>query len=127
MRLESVAAGHGAVVHPLELAWRQEDILRLDWVPLLDMLLDAERPLAERAACFHASLARAAVCLARELGAARVGLSGGVMQNRLLVESIHAEAARAGLQIFFPARVPVNDAGLAFGQLVEAHFMECSV
>jgi hydrogenase maturation protein HypF len=127
MRLEAAAAGHGAVENPLELAWRQEDILRLDWMPLLDVLLDVRRPLAERAACFHASLARAAVCLARELGAARVGLSGGVMQNRLLVESIHAEAERAGLQVFFPARVPVNDAGLAFGQLVEAHFMECSV
>ncbi len=131
MRLEATAmacgpspAGAGGV---RELPWLDnEGLLRLDWAPLLPMLLDASRPVAGRAMAFHASLARAAVRLAMRLNAEGLGLSGGVMQNRLLVELIHAEAERAGVRLIMPSRVPVNDAGLAFGQLVEAHFMEHS-
>lgn len=137
MRLEAAAAADIARFPPspsreragarggCELPWLQgEGLLQLDWSPLLPMLMDASRPVGERAMGFHASLARASIALAQALGVGRLGLTGGVMQNRLLVELIHAEAERAGVKPVMPARVPVNDAGLAFGQLVEAHFQE---
>ena len=133
MRLEAVAMAHvpscggteTGVMGGTALPWQEgEGLLRLDWSPLLSMLLDQSRPVAERAMAFHASLARAAITIAQALGAGRLGLTGGVMQNRLLVELIHAEAERHGVRLVMPSRVPVNDAGLAFGQLVEAHFLE---
>lgn len=118
--------GKAAMPGSIPLAWREDGqgLLHLDWTPLLPMLLDASRPVVERAAVFHASLARAALDLVFRLGEPALGLTGGVMQNRLLVELIQAEAASRAIGVFLPARVPVNDAGLAFGQLVEAHFME---
>ncbi|MEW6766235.1 MAG: carbamoyltransferase HypF [Pseudomonadota bacterium] len=118
--------GKAALPGSIPLAWREDGqgLLHLDWTTLLPMLLDASRPVVERAAVFHASLARAALDLVSRLGEPALGLTGGVMQNRLLVELIQAEAASRAIEVCLPARVPVNDAGLAFGQLVEAHFME---
>ncbi|MFZ5537021.1 MAG: carbamoyltransferase HypF [Pseudomonadota bacterium] len=125
MHLEA-AAVHACPVPGLPLVWQDdaEGLLRLDWTPLVPLLRDASLPVAERARAFHASLAKAALDLARRLAAPMLGVTGGVMQNRLLVELIHAGAAAEGVEVVFPSRVPVNDAGLAFGQLVEAHFTE---
>lgn len=125
MRLEAAAVQ----AHPIQgipLVWQDdaEGLLRLDWAPLVPLLRDASLAVAERARAFHASLARAALDLARRLAVPTLGLTGGVMQNRLLVELIHAGAAAEGVEVVFPSKVPVNDAGLAFGQLVEAHFTE---
>jgi hydrogenase maturation protein HypF len=125
MRLEA-AAVHAHPIQGIPLVWQDdaEGLLRLDWAPLLPLLRDASLSVAERARVFHAGLAKAALELARRLAVPTLGLTGGVMQNRLLVELIHAGAAAEGVEVVFPSRVPVNDAGLAFGQLVEAHFKE---
>lgn len=124
MRLETLAATAPAS-SGTSLDWVAEDgRLQLDWTPLLPLLQDASLTVAERAMRFHQSLAQAAVNLACELGAARLGVVGGVMQNRLLVEAIHALATARGMKVIFPTKLPVNDAGLALGQLLEAHFME---
>ena len=48
-----------------------------------------------------------------------VGLSGGVFQNRLLAEAAIERLESAGFQVHLPQRVPVNDAGLSFGQVIE--------
>ena len=47
----------------------------------------------------------------------RVGLTGGVFQNRLLVELADDRLARAGWQALFHRRIPPNDSGIAAGQL----------
>lgn len=98
-------------------------IWRSDWAPLLPMLTDATRPVAERAASFHLSLAQALVDQAQQLraqtGIRSVGLSGGVFQNRLLAEATIARLQAAGFAAHLPQRVPVNDAGLSFGQVIE--------
>jgi hydrogenase maturation protein HypF len=69
---------------------------------------------------FHTGLARATadvcVTLAAAHHAPRVVLSGGVFQNRRLLESVSAELAGAGLQVLIPRRLPVNDGGIAYGQ-----------
>lgn len=81
------------------------------------------RPPAERAACFHRSLARALVEQAQKLreqsGIGTVGLTGGVFQNRMLAEAAIAQLEAAGFAVHLPRRVPVNDAGLSFGQVIE--------
>jgi hydrogenase maturation protein HypF len=47
----------------------------------------------------------------------RVGLTGGVFQNRLLVELASDRLGRAGRQALFHRRIPPNDSGIAAGQL----------
>jgi len=122
MYLEAACGGES---EPLSLPLRKRDGLWLsDWEPLLAPLGDPRRSVASRASLFHASLARAlveqALMLRAEHGVSRLGLAGGVFQNRVLCERIarHAEAEK--FQLFIPERLPCNDAGISFGQLIEA-------
>ncbi len=123
MRLEAIAdiAAGDAVALPLERD--PAGIWRSDWAPLLPMLTDITRPPATRAASFHLSLAQALIEQARQLraqtGAESVGLAGGVFQNRLLAEAAIDRLQAAGFAVHLPQRVPVNDAGLSFGQVIE--------
>ncbi|HEX3978903.1 MAG TPA: carbamoyltransferase HypF [Solirubrobacteraceae bacterium] len=76
------------------------------------------------AARFHRGVARATVDVCVTLAAAhrceRVALSGGVFQNRRLLESVCAELHAAGLRVLVPQRLPVNDGGIAYGQAAVA-------
>ncbi len=100
-----------------------EDLRVLSWAPLwsalLDDLADALPP-ARIAARFHNGLAAAIVGTAGELAAARevetVALSGGVFQNRLLLEGVTAGLDAAGLRVLSPEMLPANDGGLSLGQ-----------
>jgi hydrogenase maturation protein HypF len=108
----------------LPLLHRPDGVWQADWAPLVARLLDQTRATATRAALFHASLARTLVAqanAARQVhGAFSVGLSGGVFQNRLLAElSLHGLAA-SGFRSYLPLKIPCNDGGLSFGQVVEA-------
>lgn len=109
---------------PLPLGRDASGIWRTDWAPLLPMLLDETLSVGERGGRFHASLALAlaeqAESVRGEYGLMPVGLSGGVFQNRLLTEQVLELLSARGFSIFLHERVPANDAGLAFGQLIEA-------
>jgi hydrogenase maturation protein HypF len=87
-------------------------------------MLDARRAPAERAAMFHTSLAQAlceqALAVREHTGVARVGLGGGVFQNRILSEQVQARLTASGFEVLIPQRLPVNDAAISFGQLIEA-------
>jgi hydrogenase maturation protein HypF len=121
--VEGPASNAAAAPIPLPLERGATGIWRSDWAPLLPMLADAAVPAAERAAIFHASLAQALVDQAVRLrdgtGIAAVGLTGGVFQNRLLCEAAVARLAAAGFSVRLPRRLPVNDAGLSLGQVIE--------
>jgi hydrogenase maturation protein HypF len=73
---------------------------------------------------FHHALADATAedCarLAGDRGLATVVLSGGVFQNRRLLERTAERLAGAGLRVLVPALLPPNDGGLAFGQAAVA-------
>ena len=58
--------------------------------------------------------------LAATHGTEVVVLSGGVFQNRRLLESVWAGLAAAGLRVLVPERLPVNDGGIAYGQAAVA-------
>lgn len=127
MRLEALAASaRPAEVEALELPLVADDagIWRIDCAPLIAMLLDARHSLAQRACRFHMSLAAAICKLSVQVragsGVARVGLCGGVFQNRLLCEAAVERLTAAGFEVWLPERLPANDAAISFGQLVEA-------
>jgi hydrogenase maturation protein HypF len=85
---------------------------------------DAGVPAGAISARFHAAVAQAtvAVCgrLAAGHGTDQVVVSGGVFQNRRLLESVSAGLERAGLRVLIPERLPVNDGGIAYGQAAVA-------
>ena len=87
-------------------------------------MLDERRTTAARASLLHASLAQAlceqAVAIRHQSGVARVGLSGGVFQNRILTERVQVLLKAAGFEVLIPRCLPVNDAGISYGQLIEA-------
>ena len=131
MRLEALCdafAPPAPVMLPLERD--AEGIWRSDWAPLVPMLLNAHTDPAARAALFHASVAHAlckqAVAVRRQSGVTRVGFSGGVFQNRVLTEQAEALLTAAGFKVLIPQRLPVNDAAISFGQLIEAIAIERS-
>jgi hydrogenase maturation protein HypF len=121
MALEA-ACGEDADPVPLPLA-RHDGIWVSDWAPLFDRLADSGTSVAERASIFHSTLAAALIDQARALraehGVGRIGLTGGVFQNRVLSERVAQRAEREGFELLVPERIPCNDAGLSFGQLVE--------
>ncbi len=60
----------------------------------------------------------ASVCdLARQQSSLNeVALSGGVFQNRLLLEQLIANLQAMNFQVYINRRVPPNDGGLSLGQ-----------
>jgi hydrogenase maturation protein HypF len=49
-----------------------------------------------------------------------VVLSGGVFQNRLLLEACTEDLTTRGLRVLHPERLPCNDGGISYGQAVVA-------
>jgi hydrogenase maturation protein HypF len=114
----------GAAPVTLPLSRDSLGIWRSDWDPLVHSLLDQRRSTAERAAILHASLAQAlldqALAVRADCGVTRVGLSGGVFQNSVLTDQVRQLLRAAGFEVLIPRLLPVNDAAISFGQLIEA-------
>jgi hydrogenase maturation protein HypF len=76
------------------------------------------------AARFHNAVAKAtaAACAAaaHRCSIDRVVLSGGVFQNRLLLEGTAARLRRRGLEVLVPERLPCNDGSISYGQAAVA-------
>ncbi|MBT8121069.1 MAG: carbamoyltransferase HypF [Gammaproteobacteria bacterium] len=125
MLLEAIAHGQAGAVE-LPLTADASGLLLTDWEPLLPVLLDDGQSVAARAGCLHASLAAALHEQARAVrathGVTRVGLSGGVFQNRLLTSQVVRGLQADGFSVCFPSEIPVNDAGICFGQVLEYGF-----
>ncbi len=123
MRLEAACEGIAHGGEPLPLAADAQGLLRADWAPLLPVLTDESLSVAERARRFHDSLAHTALAIHRAISARHavtaVGATGGVLQNRVLGDRMGALFGDAGVELVLPARLPANDACIAFGQAVE--------
>jgi hydrogenase maturation protein HypF len=123
MQLEAIAAP-AAPARGLPMTVDAAGLRRIDWAPLLPMLGDATRDVAERAGYFHDALAHTILEIARherqQRGDFAVGLTGGVFQNRRLVEAALALLELDGFRVRLSDALPANDAGIALGQIVEA-------
>ncbi|MFB0557050.1 MAG: carbamoyltransferase HypF [Dehalococcoidia bacterium] len=75
---------------------------------------------------FHNTIAQmtSQVCrlIANETGINQVALSGGVFQNRLLLNKTASLLEKSGFQVFIHRQVPCNDGGISLGQAVIANF-----
>jgi hydrogenase maturation protein HypF len=85
---------------------------------LADLSAGAEPALVS--ARFHNTVATATATACTEIAATAgvdtVVLSGGVFQNRRLLEPTAARITAAGLRVLIPERLPPNDGGISFGQ-----------
>jgi hydrogenase maturation protein HypF len=90
------------------------------WRELLNDL-DEKRDQAGMALSFHLGLAEAVVLgvkqMARLTGLAKVVLSGGVFQNRVLAELVDKKLQQSGFVVYQHKQVPTNDGGIALGQI----------
>ena len=90
---------------------------------LLGHRLDGEDP-GRLAYFFHQELSRqiitACVQIRQESGCDKVALSGGVFQNRLLLELTDQGLKELGFEVLKHRLVPPNDGGIALGQAVYA-------
>jgi hydrogenase maturation protein HypF len=91
---------------------------------LITFMADRSIAVEARAATFHESLAFAlaeqAEKICNESTIRKVGLTGGVFQNRRLAEAAIEILAARGFDVLIPTILPVNDAGISYGQIVEA-------
>ena len=99
----------------------------LDQKALFEALLEgieAGAPADRLALDFHVAVARSSARIATEIcareGIDTVALSGGVFMNRLLLQLLTRELKSAGLTVFVPHTVPVNDGCIAYGQAAVA-------
>ncbi len=123
--LEAAANPEERGAYELELV--EADPLVLDPRPVLREAareLDAGTEPGVASARFHNGLAAASARACVAAAAARrlelVVLSGGVFQNRLLLERTAALIGEAGLRVLRPVRLPPNDGGIAYGQAAVA-------
>lgn len=122
MELEAMAGPymHQADAYPMILPGQGQPIR---WDALWNAALADVRnslPLGLMAAKFHKALvevlAKMAVRICVDQRLNRVALSGGVFQNRLLLDGAHAALTASGLEVLVQHRTPANDGGIALGQ-----------
>jgi len=128
--LEILATPLFTIEQPYPQAWsiaRSGNLSVLSWQGLwLAVLSDLNRGVdkARIAARIHHSLVAATVELlielSRQTGVDSIALSGGVFQNRLLLEGVTQQLQRYGKIVLSPQRYPMNDGGLSLGQAVIA-------
>jgi hydrogenase maturation protein HypF len=97
--------------------------------PLLRRLitdLRAGTPKPKMAARFHNGIAQAVLDVCRQIRADTdtqvVALSGGVWQNRYLLERSVNHLEQGGFQVLLHQRVPANDGGISLGQALIAGY-----
>jgi hydrogenase maturation protein HypF len=117
----------GSDAYPMPLLEETSDAVLLDARETIQAVVrDAGRGIAAPlvAARFHAALAGATVRIcaraARRSGVETVVLSGGVFQNRLLLEWTAERLVHDGLRVLTPSLLPPNDGGIAYGQAAVA-------
>jgi hydrogenase maturation protein HypF len=105
-----------------------EGPLRITLAPLFATLLDdvkRKTPAPTIARRFHATVAemilRVSDHLRDQTGINTVALSGGVFQNRLLLELTVPRLRAADFDVLLHSQVPPNDGGISLGQAAIAN------
>ncbi|QKQ27281.1 carbamoyltransferase HypF [Candidatus Reidiella endopervernicosa] len=123
MWLESISASKGKAIS-LPQHTRSDGVIEVDWEPTILTLLDESRSSAIRAADFHATMAQSlsdqTQAITEKYDFDSVGITGGVFQNHLLTEAVVRILASQQRPAIIHETIPSNDAGISFGQIIEA-------
>ncbi|WP_265453082.1 carbamoyltransferase HypF [Aeromonas salmonicida] len=97
-----------------------EGPLHIEWAELLNLLI-SERSKGTSTASLAAGFIRAVsalvIALAERFPGYPVALGGGVFQNRVLMDQLVPGLEAAGRQVLTSETLPLNDGGIAAGQL----------
>ena len=126
----SQASGTGDTrksIYPFTLKMRDTRVTLLDVAPMIRAIVSEIQqgvPISSIASCFHRSIAAllATTCsgVRARTGLNIVALSGGVFQNRLLLEQLVTRLEEMAFQVYINRRVPPNDGGISLGQIAVA-------
>ena len=121
LALESLASrAVCALSYLFTLKEKKENFWTIEWKGVLKQMLEDKAKgvsLAEMALAFHYGLADLIVDLSQQASCKNVLLTGGCMQNKLLVERAIAQLRGEGFVPFWHRQVPPNDGGLSLGQV----------
>ncbi len=98
---------------------RQADKLIIEHHKLIDEMicdLHDNKQLEEMAYKFHLWIVDCIMDILDTLNPQNVALSGGCFQNRLLTSLIREKMIKKNINFYFNEEVPINDAGISFGQ-----------
>ncbi len=108
----------------------KEEEIKLKSIPLKSLIRnvvrDVQRDITASiiGARFHKTFAlmliRKAEQARTEKALDRVALSGGVFQNEYLLKLMEDELSESGFEVYSHSKVPTNDGGISFGQVVIA-------
>ncbi|MFM5095931.1 carbamoyltransferase HypF [Aeromonas rivipollensis] len=97
-----------------------EGPLHIEWAELLNTLVGERRKgtsTASLAAGFICAISDLVIALAERFPGYPVALGGGVFQNRVLMDQLVPSLEAAGRQVLTSETLPLNDGGIAAGQL----------
>ncbi|MBP0601176.1 carbamoyltransferase HypF [Aeromonas sanarellii] len=97
-----------------------EGPLQIEWAELINTLVSERRQgtsTASLAAGFIRAISALIVALAERFPGYPVALGGGVFQNRMLMDQLVPALEAAGRQVLTSETLPLNDGGIAAGQL----------
>ncbi|MFQ2108390.1 carbamoyltransferase HypF [Aeromonas rivipollensis] len=97
-----------------------EGPLQIEWAELLNTLVNEQRKgtsTASLAAGFIRAVSNLVVALSERFPGYPVALGGGVFQNRVLMDELVPALEATGRQVLTSETLPLNDGGIAAGQL----------
>ncbi|AHE49179.1 hydrogenase maturation protein HypF [Aeromonas hydrophila 4AK4] len=103
-----------------DLSQSTEGPLQIEWAELIHTLVSERRKdtsTASLAAGFIRAISHLVVALAERFPSYPVALGGGVFQNRVLMDQLVPGLEAAGRQVLTSETLPLNDGGIAAGQL----------
>jgi hydrogenase maturation protein HypF len=99
---------------------KEENNTILNLLPLFHDIINDQRNVTEKAFIFHKTLAQGIVSMTErardQLNINKVGLTGGVFQNTLLLRLTMDRLKEKGFQVLIHSEVPSNDGGISLGQ-----------
>ncbi len=90
----------------------------IDWRPIFIALIEDKAEIKTRVSRFINTLANVVITAYKEkANGLKLGLSGGVFQNKFLTEKIIQLAQEEKIPVLIHKKVPANDGGLSLGQV----------
>ncbi len=124
---EAALKGRSNSIDPFEIPFERGETIVLKTDELTGYIVDLVRRKQRRediAYAFHRAIALSAVSVSEiirdEFGINEIALSGGVFQNRLLLNLIVRGLREKQFDIYTPINIPFNDGCIALGQLAVA-------
>ncbi len=125
MQLESVCDGKNTTgCYPFNITSITSDTGAfgsiIEWEAMIAAILEdraAGVSIGKIAATFHNTLIEIIAAVATRNHIEQVLLSGGCFQNKRLLEGVIERLTKDGFHVYWPQSVPMNDGGIAFGQI----------